>query len=132
MQRSFISRFSPGFICSSLILFALFSFSLVSAQSGAVSVTNCNPETQLCNPLRSQTLDQFVERVTTAAVRIGVPIAALFIIWAGFKFVTARGNPEGLKQAKSIFWWTIIGTAVLLAASLLANVLSTSVNQLNL
>lgn len=85
----------------------------------------------LFNPIGSTTLDQFVAKVTAAALKIGVPIASLFIIWAGFKFVTARGDETAIKDAKKMFWYTIIGTAILLAASLLARVLSETIRQVS-
>ncbi|MEK7614623.1 MAG: hypothetical protein AAB428_03075, partial [Patescibacteria group bacterium] len=85
---------------------------------------------QLCNPIGSSTLDDFVVKITAAALKIGVPIAALFIMWAGFKFVTARGDKTGIEDARNIFWYTIIGTAILLAASLLARVLTATITQI--
>ena len=85
---------------------------------------------QLCNPIGSEDLTTFVDKITATALKIGIPIAGLFIIWAGFKFVTARGDETAIKDAKKIFWYTIIGTAVLLAASLIATVLGDTVRQL--
>ena len=97
---------------------------------GTVVNQNACPQGQLCNPIGSSTLDDFVVKITAAALKIGVPIAALFIMWAGFKFVTARGDKTGIEDAKNIFWYTIIGTAILLAASLLARVLTATITQI--
>ena len=90
------------------------------------------PSGKLCNPIGSSTLDQFIVKITAAALKVGVPIAALFIIWSGFLFVTAQGSEEKIKKAKEIFLWTIIGTAVLLAASTLAFVLTETIKQVKL
>jgi mannose/fructose/N-acetylgalactosamine-specific phosphotransferase system component IIC len=66
----------------------------------------------------------------TAAIQIGIPIAVLFIVYAGFKFVLARGSPEKLKEARQNFLWTIIGIAIFLGAWLLASVVANTVNAL--
>lgn len=94
-----------------------------------VNADTCEPG-KLCNPLgQTKTLDDFVVKITTAALKIGVPIAALFIMWAGFKYVTAAGDEKAVKDAHKIFLWTIVGTAILLAASLLATVLTGTITQ---
>ncbi len=52
---------------------------------------------------------------------IAIPFAVLMLIWAGFRFVTAQGNPEAIKKAKSNFIWTIGGVTLVLAANLLVS-----------
>ena len=96
----------------------------------AVNTGSSQCEGKLCNPIGSGNLSDFVQKITTAALKIGVPIAAIFIIWAGLKFVMARGNETEITKAKGIFWWTLVGTAVLLAANLLASVLTTVIRQI--
>lgn len=112
------------------LLFAGFFYNVaMAANITGQNVSGSCPPGQLCNPVGTATLSGLVDKITTAAIRIGVPIAALFIIWAGFKFVTARGDVKAIDEAKSIFWWTLIGTAVLLAAKLLSTTLSETVTQ---
>jgi len=47
---------------------------------------------------------------------IGVPIIVLFIIYAGFLFVSAGDNEAAIGKAKVVFMWTVIGALVLLGA----------------
>jgi len=49
-------------------------------------------------------------------VPIGAVVVAFFIIWSGFLFVTAGGNEEKIKTARTTFTYTVIGAAVLLGA----------------
>lgn len=72
------------------------------------------------NPLGFTTFGQLAEIISKAALTIGSVLAVLFIIWAGFLFVTARGNEEQIKQARSTFTWTVIGIAVLFGAYVIA------------
>jgi len=54
---------------------------------------------------------------------IGIPIAVLFIVWAGFKFVLAQGNPGELTEARSNFLHVIIGIGIFVGASLIASII---------
>ncbi len=79
---------------------------------------------ELENPLESETFAELVENVAGIVAAIGVPIAVIAIIWAGFLFVTARGSEDQIKKAKTTFFWAIIGTAILLGSWALATAIS--------
>src|SRR3989338_143400 len=83
--------------------------STVSAASGAI-----------INPIQAQTFGQLVEAIAKAITAIGIPLVAIFLVWSGFLFVTARGNEEQLKRAKATFFWSLVGGAVLIGARALA------------
>ena len=76
------------------------------------------------NPLEAESFAELVENVAEIVAAIGVPIAVIFIIWAGFLFVTARGNEDQITKAKTTFFWAIIGTAILLGSWALATAIS--------
>ncbi|MBI2120432.1 MAG: hypothetical protein HYT94_02290 [Parcubacteria group bacterium] len=63
---------------------------------------------------------QFIKGALTIIIKIGVPLGAVFLIWAGFLFVTAQGNETKLATAKKTFVWSCIGLAVLLGSWVLA------------
>lgn len=69
----------------------------------------------------------FVRAVLSIIVRIGIPVAALFLIYSGFLFLTAQGDTAQLQKAKTSFVWAVIGTAVLLGAWALAEAISGTV-----
>lgn len=84
-------------------------------------VGNCGP-TQICNPLKYDTLCKLLEAILRIVTQIGAIIAVLLIIWSGFLFITAQGNPGKLKAAKNTLITTLVGTAVLLGASAIAQI----------
>ncbi len=53
-----------------------------------------------------------------------MPIAAvlvvMYIIYAGFTFLTAQGKPAEIEKAKSRIFWALIGAGILLGASAIA------------
>lgn len=82
------------------------------------------------NPIRFNSLDGFIFAIVEGIAQIGLYLVVIFIIYSGFLFVKARGNPEELKKAKAAFLYTVIGAAVLLGATLLANVIEGTITQL--
>jgi hypothetical protein len=60
-------------------------------------------------------------------------LAVVLIIWAGFKWMTAQGNEENVKDAQKILKAAVIGLIIILAAWGIANFaisqLTSAVNQ---
>ena len=85
---------------------------------------------KLDNPLSNITsLPELIDKILLAFIQIGVPVAALFIVYSGFLFVFARGNEEKLKMAKTVLTYTLIGTAVLLGAQVISSVIGGTLDQ---
>lgn len=84
-------------------------------------------ENALTNPLKSESIAQLVENIAALAAQIGVTVAAIFIIYSGILFVTARGNEEQLKKAKTNFMWAMLGAAILLGAWVIAKAIADTV-----
>jgi hypothetical protein len=82
----------------------------------------------LCGSVNS--LPQFIKGVLTIVVKVGIPIATIFIVWSGFLFLTAQGDETKLTKAKHSFVWACIGTAVLLGAWLLATAINATIQSL--
>ena len=106
-----------------LIVCAFFaSYSMVYASE------SCDPSKQICNPVPSYTsIPGLIQAILEGALRIGIPIIALAIVYCGFLFVAARGNSEKLTKAKDALLYTLIGAAILLGAWAIAKMISATV-----
>lgn len=82
------------------------------------------------NPLKFDTIQEFVEGFLQAVVYVGFPIAVLFVVYSGFLFVFAQGNSSQLEKAKTNFFYTIIGVALFLGAWALAKLIGGTIDQL--
>jgi hypothetical protein len=124
-----------GFVFSVLLAFLMAQPLLAVAQETwtgtpvGTGSSNC-ADGKLCNPIGSSSLADFLQKIADAVLKVGIPIASVFIIFAGLKFVMAAGDTKAIEDAKRIFWYTIIGTAILLGATLLAKVLLTTITQI--
>lgn len=85
----------------------------------------------LPDPLGIKNFCDLVKKLLDIVVAIGIPVAVFFLVWAGFKFIIARGNPTELETAKKNFYYVIIGIGVFLGAWTLATVLSATIQTLD-
>ena len=82
------------------------------------------------NPLKAESFKALVVNLMEIIIQIGIPIGVFFIIYAGFLLVTARGNEDKVKKGKQFLLWSVIGTAVLLGALVIASAIQGTVDEL--
>ena len=66
----------------------------------------------IVNPIGAKDLADIIEKVTTAIRDLAIPVAVVMILWAGFNFLTAAGNPAKITKGKQILLWTVVGLAI--------------------
>jgi len=71
--------------------------------------------------------------ITTILTKVIMPIAAIvsvmYIIWAGFKYVTAQGKPAEIEKANQNLLYALIGVGILLGAAGIPAVIQATVSQ---
>ena len=68
----------------------------------------------LYNPLACETFAECIDGIISCIVCYSPIIAFLMIIIAGFLFITAGGDPERIRTAKRIIFWTVVGLFIVL------------------
>jgi hypothetical protein len=108
-----------GILCSTF-LFSITTISfadLGDTDDNTPPVTNTGGTTNtLVNPINVSSLDGLVSKILGIAIIVAVPIAALLIIYAGFMYVLAQGDPKKVATAHQILLWTVVGIAIILGA----------------
>lgn len=82
------------------------------------------------NPIASNTLWEFLEKILASVVYILFPIMVLMLVYTGYLFVAAQGNESKLREAKRAFLWTLIGAFVVLGAQALSFAIKATVESL--
>src|SRR3989344_5837940 len=78
----------------------------------------------LTNPITgANSIQEFMLKLLEGVLKIGIPIIVLAVIYSGFLFVKARGNPEEITKAKDALLYTLIGSAILLGALAIATLI---------
>jgi hypothetical protein len=89
--------------------------------------TSC-ADGKVCNPLSNiNSIEDFLKTILEGAIKIGIPIIVLAIIYSGFLFVKARGNPEQITKAKDALTYTLIGSAILLGSWAIAQLITDTI-----
>lgn len=87
-------------------------------------------QAKLESPFVYKTVSDFISAVLRAIVYISMPIIALFVMYAGFKYILARGNPGAIDEAHKNFLYVIIGSLLILGAWVLATLIGGTISQL--
>lgn len=84
------------------------------------------------NPFRGgDTLQELLATIINEIVfPVGGILAVLAFVWSGFMYVTARGDETKLKTAHRALLYTAVGTAVLLGALVISQVIEGTIEQL--
>lgn len=82
------------------------------------------------NPLKIDRVEDLLAAILSAIVQIAIPFLVLAVMWVGFLFVAARGNPSKLAEAKQALFYTLLGALIVLGAKTLSIILSGTIKQL--
>ena len=118
----------PVLLSISFIIISTFFISpLVTVAAEGEVPGPCTTSGVICNPITERTIDGFIRTILEGVLKIGIPIVALAVIYCGFLFVAARGNPEKITKARSALLYTVIGAAILLGSWAIAQLVSDTV-----
>ena len=122
-------------LIAGMIVLMIFPFFITQADSGTDNSGNNANNTiiTLDNPLGNKinNLPSFIYMILDIVFQIGAIFSVLAIIYVGFLFVSARGDPEKLKTARTAFLYTVIGIALLLGGRLIASVIGSTIGQVS-
>ena len=121
-----------------LIFVAVFSFTIlplvgtfVLAQDKAPGQGEPTPvQFELSNPIRAENFIALLNLLVDAAMLVLIPLIVLAIIYTGFLFIKARGEPKAITEAKQMFFYVIIGAAIILASKLIITFVSSTIGSL--
>lgn len=86
----------------------------------------------LQNPLgEGKDLNDLVRGILEIVVRIGSIVVVFMLVYVGFLFVKARGEPGAIAEARQALLWTVIGALVLLGAVAISAGIEATVRELS-
>ena len=88
--------------------------------------------TGLCNPLSGDfaSIPGFVKGILGIVMYIGIPFIGLVLVYAGFKFLFARGKSDKISSATYNISWVIVGIGVFLGAWALAVLIDATIKDI--
>ena len=83
---------------------------------------------ELKNPLAFPDITSLLQAILNMVIVISIPIVILFIIYAGFSYVTAQGNPEKLQVANRSLIYGVIGGVIIIGSVAILQIVQNTVN----
>jgi len=80
------------------------------------------------NPLEAPSLLALLTEVLNVVLILAVPIVMFFLIYAGFNYVTARGNGDEIKKASQSLLYAIIGGVIILGGYAIVEIIENTIN----
>lgn len=91
------------------------------------TATGCLP-----NPLNVSSISDLLYLAVDIATYVGVVLAVIFLIYAGFKYIAAQGNQAKITEAHHFLLAVVIGIAILIGASAIVNVVENTLTSAGL
>ncbi len=76
----------------------------------------------LKNPLKVDSVGGLVQNFIEIFSYLAILVAVLAIIWVGFRFIWARGDPTEMNKLKDWLMWIVVGVAVVIGARLIIQI----------
>lgn len=144
MKMSFYKTISLGLLLLPVVLLLFVgTSSLVSADHNGVRNEHpthstrdpdpCDTSDGLCFSIESPlvngvtTIEDLIITILNVLLIIAVPIIIFFIIFAGFTYVTAQGNPEKIKTATRSLTYAIVGAVLILGGVAISEIIASVV-----
>jgi hypothetical protein len=82
----------------------------------------------LGNPITFAKITDMLVAIINVVIVMAIPIVVFFLIYAGFSYVTAQGNPEKIAQASRSLLYGVIGGVVILGSVAITAIIKNLVN----
>ncbi len=74
-------------------------------------------------------VENFIRSIIKVIAGLAGLVATGFFVAGGFTYITSSGNPEQLDKAKRTLMWSAIGLAIVIAAFVISNIVTTLATQ---
>ncbi len=83
------------------------------------------------NPLGYTSVWALLGRVMEILIELGIAVAALAIVYAGFQYVMARGSSSEINKATETLKTSVLGLAILLAARIIVETIRDTITNVD-
>ena len=105
----------------------LLPLNVVSASSHCPETTGGGIKYCLDSYLPFDNAQDLIVALLRIFITLATPIIVLFIIYAGFKYVTAQGNAQQVQEATRALTYAIIGAVLIIGAVAISEIIANTV-----
>lgn len=103
----------------------------LGTSGGGAPLGTSKPASQIIgipNPIAADNITELFKAIIDILLVFAVPLIVFFILYAGFSYVTARGNAEKITKAHMALLYALIGGVLILGAEVLITVIQGTVD----
>jgi len=112
-----------NYIKISIVLGLFLMFIVLDSTHAVYAQTVVNNSIKLANPIGTNDFIAFISMLLDIALKIGIPVATGFFIWAGFQYILAQGNATKITTAYKNIKSVVFGTIIFLGAWSITNII---------
>lgn len=98
-------------------LFAILGIIILSLTVASPVLARENFE--IPNPLEHESIEELLNAIVDFIFYVALVVAPIMIIIGGFLFITSRGDPEQVSQAKKLIIYALVGLAIIYMSKIL-------------
>jgi hypothetical protein len=73
------------------------------------------------------TISTLFTNLLTIGVEVGATVAAAFLMWGAYMYMSAGGSPHQMERGKSAMWNAVVGLVIVVSARVIAAMIRTAV-----
>lgn len=81
------------------------------------------------DPLQGRKAEDIITSITTLLRTLSIGIGTIMIIISGLMYITSAGSQERIEKAKKTMFYTVIGTAIVILASFIIELVKELLNK---
>ncbi|MEX0877748.1 MAG: hypothetical protein WDZ40_02680 [Candidatus Spechtbacterales bacterium] len=74
-------------------------------------------ETSIENPIKSDNLEEILQRVTRVLVGVSIPMFTLMVAIGSYYIITGANNPGNREKARKIFFYSTLGFFIIMLSA---------------
>lgn len=87
------------------------------------AIAQCDPTTEVCDPLKGATFAEVIARFTGFMFLISIPIVGIMILYGAFLMLTSLGEVDKYQKGKDVIKWAIVGFVVVAISGGVASII---------
>jgi len=72
------------------------------------------------NPIKTESFATFVKNLFSILTEVAGAALIIVLVYAGYLFSTAQGDPEKVRRAKNAIFWSVVGAGVIFLGKYIA------------
>ena len=86
-----------------------------------VTIPSTDPNYHI-ESMRKYSYDRYIKGIYAFSIKVAVALCTLMVIYAGYKYLTSKGETSMINEAKDILFSTLMGAALLMLVLLIGNI----------